>query len=84
MDYPHFSVNFVNFGIHKLSTLIKMWPRSCVKAGGAAAARLTRRTALPSRPAGGTCCGNPSCLLPAPTSQPPPLRTHTRKIEYSN
>lgn len=31
MDYPHFSVNFVNFGIHKLSTLIKMGLHSCVK-----------------------------------------------------
>lgn len=35
MDYPHFSVNFVNFGIHKLSTLIKMWTHSCVKKKGA-------------------------------------------------
>lgn len=33
MDYPHFSVNFVNFGIHKLSTLIKMGLHSCVKKG---------------------------------------------------
>lgn len=34
MDYPHFSVNFVNFGIHKLSTLIKMGLHSCVKKRG--------------------------------------------------
>lgn len=34
MDYPHFSVNFVNFGIHKLSTLIKMGLHSCVKKKG--------------------------------------------------
>lgn len=92
MDYPHFSVNFVNFGIHKLSTLITMWPHSCVQAAGVVAVRRPRRTALPNHPAGGMHCRNPPWLLPASTSTsdfpfaPPKnkLKNKNKNWKYAN